>query len=146
MTEARELIGTDRSTLFLIDRTDADKPMLWAKVIDGMSAIRLPVGVGIVGMSAQSGDVINIPNAYEDDRFNSAFDKKTGYHTSTILCVPVWKTTADSERIMIGVFQLINKLHGTFNDDDVEMLQDLVQTAVNGAIEKAQELASGITT
>jgi hypothetical protein len=26
--------------------------------------------------------------------------------------------------------------------EDVEMLQDLVQTAINGAIEKAQELAS----
>tara|TARA_B100001179_G_scaffold183187_1_gene138649 strand:- start:193 stop:501 length:309 start_codon:yes stop_codon:yes gene_type:complete len=28
------------------------------------------------------------------------------------------------------------------DSEDVEMLQDLVQTAINGAIEKAQELAS----
>ena len=99
MTEARELVGSDRSTLFLIDKS-GDTPMLWAKVIDGMAAIRLPVGVGIVGMSARSEEIINIPDAYKDDRFNSGFDKKTGYKTNTILCIPVWKGDE-----MIGVLQ-----------------------------------------
>ena len=118
MTEARELVGSDRSTLFLIDKS-GDTPMLWAKVIDGMAAIRLPVGVGIVGMSARSEEIINIPDAYKDDRFNSGFDKKTGYKTNTILCIPVWKGDE-----MIGVLQLINKLHGVFNDDDIDIMKD----------------------
>ena len=40
------------------------------------------------------------------------------------------------------VVQSIEIDPSTVDPDDVEMLQDLVQTAVNGAIEKAQELAS----
>ena len=110
MTEARGLLGSDRCTLFLIDKS-AETPTLWAKVVDGLAAIRLPVGVGIVGMSAKSGEIINIPDAYKDDRFNSSFDKKTGYRTNTILCVPVWKTNDSDETEMIGVVVVSNKLH-----------------------------------
>ena len=107
----------------MIDKS-TETPTLWAKVVDGLAAIRLPVGVGIVGMSAKSGEIINIPDAYKDDRFNSSFDKKTGYRTNTILCVPVWKTNDSDEMEMIGVVQVINKLHGIFNDDDIDLLKE----------------------
>ena len=69
-SEGKELVGCDRATLFLIDATNQT---IWAKVVDGMNAIVLPIGVGIAGQAAsgESGTIINIKDAYLDDRFNS---------------------------------------------------------------------------
>src|SRR3546814_963957 len=50
---------------------------------------RLPNHLGIAGAVFTSGKTVNIPYAYADLRFNPAFDKKTGYFTRSILCVPV---------------------------------------------------------
>ena len=94
--------------------------MLWAKVVDGMSAIRLRVGVGIAGMAALDGGTqINIPDAYQDKRFNSSFDKKSGYITRSILCIPVKLASGR----LVAVLQCINKLDGIFNGDDEILLQ-----------------------
>ena len=131
-TTARELVACDRSTLFLVDQVTNT---LWAKVIDGMAPIRLKIGVGIVGASAALRQVINIPDAYNDDRFNSSFDKKSGYHTKSILCVPIYydnnqgdqqeEMKTKEEPLLIGVMQLINALNNDhFNDDDIAMCQD----------------------
>ena len=51
--------------------------------------IRLPNHLGIAGAVFTTGKTINIPYAYADLRFNPAFDKKTGYFTRSILCVPI---------------------------------------------------------
>ena len=69
-SEGKELVGCDRATLFLIDTANQT---IWAKVVDGMNAIVLPIGVGIAGQAAsgESGTIINIKDAYLDDRFNS---------------------------------------------------------------------------
>lgn len=115
-SEARELVGCDRGTLFVVDERNNK---LWAKVIDGMSAIQLPIGVGIAGMAAANGGtVINIPDAYSDERFNPSFDRKSGYHTRSILCVPIKSTTNK----LIGILQCINKLEGIFTADDEILL------------------------
>ena len=130
-TTARELVACDRSTLFLVDQVTNT---LWAKVIDGMAPIRLKIGVGIVGASAALRQVINIPDAYNDERFNSSFDKKSGYHTKSILCVPIYynnqgdqqeETKTKEEPLLIGVMQLINALNNDhFTDDDIAMCQE----------------------
>lgn len=67
--------------------------------------MNIPSGVGIAGYVARTGKVVNIPNAYEDERFNRDVDKATGYHTKTILCLPVMY-----EGNIVAVAQLINKL------------------------------------
>jgi adenylate cyclase len=135
MREARELVSADRSTLFLVDR-DGAVPMLWAKVIEGMAPIRLPFGAGVVGSAAELARVVNIPDAYKDARFSPAFDKKSGYHTRSILCAPVFrKIVGDrgdggsggdkSEPELIGVMQCINSLNGVFTDDEAGMLAEI---------------------
>src|SRR3546814_15190039 len=76
---------------------------LWSEVGQGLDAtqIRLPNHLGIAGAVFTSGKTVNIPYAYADLRFNPAFDKKTGYFTRSILCVPV--VNKDGQRI--GVTQ-----------------------------------------
>lgn len=95
--------------------------------------IRLPMGQGIAGWVAQTGEALNIPDVYEDSRFCRDYDIKTGYRTKSMLCVPL----KVNEKV-IGVGQVINKLDGTsFSKEDLEMFSIFCSlTAV--AIEKAR--------
>ncbi|HWV38995.1 MAG TPA: GAF domain-containing protein, partial [Vulgatibacter sp.] len=86
--EARRVADADRCSLFLLDR---DAQVLYSKVAQGMAGtprIRVPLGVGIAGTVAQTGNAINLPDAYGDPRFNRAVDLSTGYRTTSLLCVP----------------------------------------------------------
>lgn len=134
MDEARILMQADRSTLFLFDR---DKGELWSKVAkaDGntMVEIRIPANKGIAGFVASTGQPVNIPNAYDDPRFDPTTDQKTGYLTRTILCMPVY----NSEETLIGVTQLINKHKGSFTSSDEEFMRAFnIQAGI--ALENAQ--------
>lgn len=70
--------------------------------------ILIPFGVGIAGTVAQTKTAVNIKNAYEDPRFNSEIDQKTGYKTKNILSMPICNYEGD----VIGVAQIINKKSG----------------------------------
>jgi adenylate cyclase len=134
MNEARDLMQADRSTLFLLD---ADRRELWSKVAtaegDTMMEIRLPADRGIAGYVASTRQTLNIPNAYEDPRFDPTIDQRTGYQTRTILCMPVF----NSNEVLIGVTQLINKNQGCFNGSDEEFMRAFnIQAGI--ALENAQ--------
>jgi len=70
--------------------------------------IIIPFGIGIAGMVAQTKEMINIKEAYQDARFNCEIDLKTGYKTNAILCMPICNYEGD----IIGVAQIINKTNG----------------------------------
>ena len=50
---------------------------------------RFAVGNGIAGYVAETGETLNVSDAYTDDRFNKAIDEQTGYVTRSILCMPI---------------------------------------------------------
>jgi adenylate cyclase len=120
MEEARALMQADRSTLWLIDEASGE---LWSKVKSGdgksLMELRIPSSTGIVGHVASTGETLNIADAYQDPRFNPDADKRTGYTTRTILCMPVF----DSSGKLIAVTQLINKAQGTFTSSDEEFMR-----------------------
>lgn len=70
----------------------------------------IPFGVGIAGMVAESKEMINIKDAYNDPRFNGEVDIKTGYKTNLMLSMPICNYEGD----VIGVAQIINKTDGRF--------------------------------
>ncbi len=132
MDVATRSISADRGTLYLIDRTTDE---LWSKVAQGvdMVEIRLPVGKGLAGYVARTGEIVNITNAYQDPRFNPEIDKKSGYSTQTVLCMPM----RNREGVIIGVFQLLNKRTGHFGPEDEAFIDALsVHAAI--ALENAQ--------
>ena len=118
MGEATRMLKADRSTLFLNDEKTNE---LWSQVGTGLDAIqiRFPNHTGIAGAVFTSGKTINIPYAYADLRFNPSFDKKTGYFTRSILCVPV----VSKAGMVIGVTQVLNKRGGPFNEEDESRLK-----------------------
>lgn len=129
---AAEMLEADRGSLFLYD---ADTQELWSKVAEGMEEkeIRFPAWAGIAGSCFSSGEIINIPDAYADDRFNQEVDRKTGYRTRNMLCVPV----VNKEGQKLAVIQVLNKIHGPFLPNDERRLQAFgAQVAV--ALENAR--------
>jgi adenylate cyclase len=115
MIRARELCDAERCSLFLLDR---ERGELRSKVVEGADEIRFDMRQGIAGHVATTGEVLNIPDAYQDPRFNPEFDQKTGYRTKTILCTPL----RNKEGEIIGITQLINKSKGLFTEEDEEIM------------------------
>ncbi|MEL6940863.1 MAG: GAF domain-containing protein, partial [Cyanobacteria bacterium J06598_1] len=134
MAAARELMQADRSTLWLLNETKGE---LWSQVTsaDGQTLIdlRLPADKGIVGFVAASAETLNIPDAYADERFDASSDRKTGYRTRNILCMPVFNSTGK----LMGVSQLINKAQGQFTTLD-ESFMKAFNTQAGIALENAQ--------
>lgn len=132
MKEATKMLNAERSTLFL---NDEKKEELFSRIAQGDSIgeIRLPNHVGIAGAVFASGETINIPYAYADLRFNPVFDKKTGYFTRSILCVPI----INKDGKTIGVTQVLNKHSGTFTSEDESRLKAFT-AQVSIALENAK--------
>jgi adenylate cyclase len=124
MQKTSEVMDADRSTLYLVDEA---KQQIWSKVAQGaaISEIRVPLGVGIAGHVAKTGETVNIPEAYKDSRFNPEVDRKTGYRTRTILCMPM----RNRQGKILGVLQVLNKRKGVFTADDEEMLEAFASQA-----------------
>jgi signal transduction histidine kinase len=120
LNTATSTVQADRGTLYVVDE---EKGELWSKIAQGSTTveIRLPMGKGIAGYVAVSGETINILDAYADPRFNPEIDRRTGYRTKTILCMPM----KNKDGMVIGVFQLLNKYGGPFTPEDEEFLDGL---------------------
>lgn len=104
--------------------------------------LTIPVGSGIAGYVAAYQVPLNIRDAYEDSRFSSEFDKRTGYKTKSILCMPIFgsPTGYSGKRELLGVSSLINKAgdggFSEFTDADMEIFKNIL-TLVGMSIQAA---------
>lgn len=119
-----QVLNADRSTLYLLDE---DTGELWSKVTQGeeLVEIRLSVGEGLSGWVAQNGRGVNIKDAYLDPRFDRGWDRRTGYRTRSIMCVPM----KNHHGRILGVIQALNKQDGYFTVEDESLLGALAAQA-----------------
>jgi sigma-B regulation protein RsbU (phosphoserine phosphatase) len=117
---AKTQADAERGTLFLVDEKAEE---IWSLIAHGLEKreIRLPLGRGIAGYVAKSGDILNIPDAYADPRFNRQVDAQTGFHTRNVLCLPIRNKSGK----IIAALQLLNKRRGAFTPEDVDFLLTL---------------------
>ena len=134
MKEITVLMDADRSTLYLLDK---DREEIWSKIAlkAEVKEIRQKLGMGISGAVARTGEIINIPDAYKDKRFDPSTDKRTGYRTRSILCMPVWEPLSRGDKgEILGVVQVLNKRDGFFTEDDERLLETIAaQVAISVA-------------
>jgi adenylate cyclase len=114
-------------------RTRSDE--LWSRVAEGTEQrqIRIPANAGIAGATFVSGDVLNIPDAYADRRFNREIDRRSGFRTRNLLNVPVIDRTGER----LGVVQVLNKRGGQFTQVDIRRLKAF-SSGIAVALEKAR--------
>ncbi len=127
------MANAERATIFLVD---APKQELWSKVAlgDDVGDIRLPLGEGVAGLVALTGETIFLDDPYHDERFNPDIDRRTGYRTRNLLTLPM--KAADGQ--ILGVFQVLNKRGGSFTREDAHILAALAASAAR-AVENAQK-------
>lgn len=113
----RELTSSDRCTVWVVSD---DKTKLWTKVAHGVEYIEIPIASGIVGASIVQREKIIIEDVYQDERFNAAVDKNTGYKTKSMIVIPMF----NHEDEVIGAFQAINSQNknGIYDPRDIERL------------------------
>lgn len=127
--QAPVIMEAERSSIFLLDK---DENMLWSFIALGLDGykINFDKNLGIAGHVLNSAKLMNIRDAYECPFFNKEIDRKTGYKTKSILCIPL----INSKGKPFGVFQLLNKKTGIFTDED-EVLIHILASQVSIAFE-----------
>ncbi len=122
------VMGADRATLYLVD---PDTGELHGTIAQGADTqIILSPGEGIAGWVAETGRSLNVKDAYDDPRFESQFDRETGFETRSMLCQPL----RNSDGEILGVIQVLNSNKPHFSEDDENLL-----SAIGGQIAIALE-------
>jgi len=131
---ATELLAADRASIFLWDkpnRTLVARPALGVEDEE----LRIPDSTGIVGQVIQSIEPRRVGSGLDEDQIARTVDRETGYHTQTILCVPLVSPTGKC----LGAFEVLNKREGRFTDEDEQGLVELATHAAV-ALENTQQL------
>ena len=100
--------------------------------LDALQSFRIKLGQGISGYSAARGEALIVRSTRDSRQFTPDFDKKTGFQTHSVLCVPLI-----SRGKVLGVIEILNKINGDFNDNDLHLLQSIA-TSVSIALENSQ--------
>ena len=137
MKTATKVMRCETSTVYLVDEATNE---LYFSIVQGdskvgakLKEIRLPMGTGLAGWCAQNNAPVMVPDTDKDPRFFKGADKKSGFVTRSMICVPMCL----KEKV-IGVLQVLNRTGDIpFNDHDLETLKAVATQAVS-AIENAR--------
>ena len=118
-----QMLNADKALLFIVE--DDSLVLRVAEGLEDMGEVRIPIGTGIAGAAAQTGQTIRIDDAYADPRFNRNVDKQTGYQTRSILSLPVKNQAGE----VFAVAQLLNRRDGEpFDDGDEKKFGEFIQS------------------
>ena len=123
MESSKLLMNAEASSLLLYD--PEDKKLSFQVATGDMGNLvkkfSVDLGVGIAGWVAKYKKPLLIKDCYKDPRFSPDYDKKTRFHTKSMICVPLIR-----KRQLLGVIQVINKKGGgEFEDRDLALFETL---------------------
>ena len=116
----RDQVGADRGTLFVVNHARGEVRSIVADRVVG--EISLPIGFGIAGSVAETGQVIDTYNPLYDERYDEKYETILNYDTKDIYCAPV--VTGDG--VVVGVLQLLNRTR-PFTPEDYDFLKTVTQ-------------------
>jgi serine/threonine protein kinase len=128
----------ERGTIFL---REPDSNELVSQILEGgtVDPIRLPVGTGIAGTVAKTGQVINTVDAYQDARFDKRTDASSGFKTVSMVAAPLRTPRGE----IVGVVEVLNKRRRNFTKEDEEFLAE-VGTHAALAVESVREHVAAV--
>jgi adenylate cyclase len=110
-----EITESDRSSFFLWDE---EEQVLWTKFGEGLGTEVIKTKQGLAAQVVKNKRPIIENNPYQNHFFDKSIDAKIGYHTRSIITVPVFNSTGS----LIGVIQSMNKKKGEFSNKDLFIL------------------------
>jgi signal transduction histidine kinase len=145
MSLSEEILNNEVSAVILLD--PFKKELYWkisrgekSEFFEGRQT--LPVGQGIAGYVAQTGEELLINDVNKDPRWDGSYDERSKFRTRSMMCVPV-----KFHGNILGVIEVINKKQGEFTSRDLRILEVLAaQTGasienakIHGKLEEAHE-------
>jgi transcriptional regulator with GAF, ATPase, and Fis domain len=134
------LLHAERASIFLWDRpakTLVGRPALG---VEG-GELSIPDDAGIVGEVVQKGQPLRVDLGEDDSAIDRHVDEELNFQTRTLLCVPLFGQGGE----LFGAFEMINKIDGSFTDDDESALVELATHAAI-ALENTQQVEQLIKT
>jgi len=135
MSLSEEILNNEVSAVMLLD--PVKKELYWeisrgekSGFFEGRQT--LPVGQGIAGHVAQTGEAVLINDVDKDPRWDGSYDEKSKFRTLSMICVPV-----KFHGKILGVIEVINKKQGEFTSRDLRILEVLA-AQTGAAIENAK--------
>jgi signal transduction histidine kinase len=115
-----EALNADRATVFIHD-SENHELRSGPELSEEGQEFRIPETKGIAGEIFKLKKIINVKDAYNNPNFDKTVDRKTGYHTKTILGAPL----IDLGNNFVGVIQVLNKKGDLFEAVDEKILETL---------------------
>lgn len=133
LEEAVRVLGANAGSIALLDETSS----LVFKAVVGPSSeklvnVKVPAGHGLIGWVSQNSKSVRVDDVRKDPRFYRGIDQTTGLTTLNVIAVPLLIA-----RRVIGVLELINKVEGKFDEEDLTVVETLAQSAA-ATIENAR--------
>jgi signal transduction protein with GAF and PtsI domain len=124
LSKVTAFLAAEALSVFLIDESSGDLVLRYAtgEVGDEIVGLRLKSGQGVVGWVVKYSEDLIVPYPGMDARFFEGVDESTGFSTRSILCSPI---RADERAV--GAIEVLNKIEGTFNDDDLILLRAIAR-------------------
>jgi putative nucleotidyltransferase with HDIG domain len=136
--DAKDLLGTEGCSLFMVDEATGDSVLYLASDKDPLhiEKIRVPAGKGIIGHTVKTGEITLVSDTSRDERHYAGVDHDSGFITCSLLAVPLrtskvalGEQRGTTEERIIGAIEAVNKIEGTFDEDDAQLLQTLANQA-----------------
>jgi CheY-like chemotaxis protein/transcriptional regulator with GAF, ATPase, and Fis domain len=131
MDTIKNIMNVEAGSMLLRSKDELKVAHFFNRKVKSVKKFRLKIGQGIAGHVAAKGRAIFVNDARKSSRFFSGIDKKTGFKTRSVLCVPM-----ASKQKVTGVIQVLNKIDGDFTSGDQDCLQaiaDSLCTAMEAA-------------
>lgn len=132
--ETLSLLSGDRCSVFFVNETRQE---IWCVGAKGLNPFSMPLTHGIVGAVAREGVLLNLRDAHDHPAFDNTVEKRTGYKTRSMICLPIKHAagpSANSSR-PVGVMQVLNKKGGAnteFSEKDAaafERLREVISSS-----------------
>ncbi len=137
ITRTNEIFEAEAGSVALLEPS-GQRIVIRAAVGAGADAVRglsLPIGQGVIGWVVAHEQPALIPNVMQDSRFYRFFDEQSGFHTRSIMCVPL-----QANGYTIGTIELMNMRPDYLSDTGLKILSVIADHAAL-AIENARLLA-----
>ncbi len=111
------LINEEKTHLIFVESTDPN--------FDKLRTLKVPIGKGIAGYVAQTGQSVRVDDVSQDSRFYTEIDRKLQHTTHSYLCLPL---IVNGE--LIGTAQIMNRINGEpFSEDDERLMNGFARQA-----------------
>ncbi len=118
---ALKAVGSENGSILLLDE-ESDELVFVAVIGDReneLSGYRIPAESGVAGWVNRTRKSALVPDVRRDDRWISAVDQSIGFHTRSLMAVPL----VLGDRVL-GVMEIVNALpEQHFNDKDLALVQ-----------------------